>query len=94
MGVSWYQSASLFSGNQLIAGIGCMQPGGEAWNHFITDKHKEGISDKSRNEVAGYLDSHQVIGSYLTIDVGLRIDRHTVTGTEWVPQVSLSVQLP
>lgn len=56
MGISWYQSASLFSGNRLTAGIDYMQFGGEAWNRFIADKHKEGISDKSENEIAGYLD--------------------------------------
>lgn len=28
------------------------------------------------------------------MDAGLRIDHHTVTGTEWIPQVGLSVQLP
>ena len=71
-----------------------MQFGGEAWNRFIADKHKEGISDKSENEIAGYLDFRQAIGSYLTMDAGLRIDHHTVTGTEWIPQVGLSVQLP
>ena len=94
MGISWYQSASLFSGNRLTAGIDYMQFGGEAWNRFIADKHKEGISDKSENEIAGYLDFRQAIGSYLTMDAGLRIDHHTVTGTEWIPQVGLSVQLP
>ncbi len=71
-----------------------MQFGGEAWNRFIADKHKEGIPDKSENEIAGYLDFRQAIGSYLTMDAGLRIDHHTVTGTEWIPQVGLSVQLP
>ena len=28
------------------------------------------------------------------MDAGLRIDHHTVTGAEWIPQVGLSVQLP
>ncbi len=93
-GISWYQSTSLFTGNRLTVGLDYMRFGGEAWNRFITDRHKENISDKSENEIAGYVDFRQAIGSHLTIDAGIRADHHTVSGTEWIPQVGLSVQLP
>jgi iron complex outermembrane receptor protein len=39
-----------------------------------------------RNEVAGYVDFRQDILSWLTVDAGLRVDHHSVTGTELIPQ--------
>jgi len=38
------------------------------------------------HEVAGYTDFRQTIGSRLTLDVGLRVDRHSHAGTQWIPQ--------
>lgn len=94
LGITWYQSASLFEGNRITAGVDYQHFGGEAWNHFVTDGHKEGLSDKTENEVAGYIDFRQAIGRYLTFDAGVRLDHHSRTGNEWVPQVGLSAQLP
>lgn len=94
LGVSWYQSASLFTGNRLTVGVDYQRFGGEAWNRFVTDGHEEEISDKSENEVAGYVDFRQAIGTVFTFDAGVRLDHHSVTGAEWIPQVGLSAQLP
>lgn len=93
LGVSWYQSASLFNGNRLTAGIDFQHFGGNAWNRFITDNHKEEISDKSENEVAAYIDFRQILMNWLTLDAGVRLDHHSVTGTEWIPQAGISAQL-
>lgn len=92
-GVSWYQSVVLFTGNRLTIGVDYQHFGGEAWNYFLTDGHKESLSDKTENEVAGYVDFRQQLGRYLTLDAGIRLDHHSVTGTEWIPQVGLSAQL-
>lgn len=94
LGISWYQSASLFAGNRITAGIDYMAFGGEAWNRFVSDGHEEEITDQSENEVAGYIDFRQALGSYLTFDAGIRLDHHSVTGTEWIPQFGVSAQLP
>lgn len=93
LGVSWYQSVVLFTGNRLTIGVDYQHFGGEAWNYFLTDGHKESLSDKTENEVAGYVDFRQQLGRYLTLDAGIRLDHHSVTGTEWIPQVGLSAQL-
>ena len=45
--------------------------------------------DQTEDEIAGYADFRQVLGR-LAIDAGVRIDRHTRTGTEWVPQAGIS----
>ncbi|WP_065219971.1 MULTISPECIES: TonB-dependent receptor domain-containing protein [Butyricimonas] len=94
LGGSLYQSATLFEGNRITVGVDFQHFGGEAWNHFVTDGHEEGISDKSENEVAGYADFRQTFFSWLTLDAGVRVDHHSVTGTEWIPQVGLSAYLP
>ena len=94
LGVSLYQSATLFKGNRITLGVDFQHFGGEAWNRFVTDGHKEEISDKSENEVAGYADFRQALTEWLTVDVGIRVDHHSVTGTEWIPQAGLSAYLP
>lgn len=93
VGLSWYQSAVLFNGNRLTVGVDYQHFGGEAWNRFVTDGHKEDLSDKAENEMAGYVDLRQQLGRFLTFDAGVRLDHHSVTGTEWIPQVGLSAQL-
>lgn len=92
-GISWWQSASLFRGNRLTAGVDYFRFGGESWNDF-TDGHRETQVDRSENEVAGYVDFRQELARWLTIDAGVRVDHHSHTGTEWVPQAGMSVRLP
>jgi len=94
LGVSWYQSATLFRGNRLTAGMDYAGFGGRAWNRYVTDGHLETIADKSEREAAAYLDMRQELGRYLTFDAGFRLDHHSVTGSEWVPQAGLSARLP
>ncbi len=93
-GISWYQSISLFYGNRVTVGVDYLDFGGEAWNKFISDGHDETIADRSENETAGYIDFRQALGASLTLDAGIRSDHHSVTGTEWIPQVGLSARLP
>lgn len=99
MGVSIYQSAQLFSGNRITAGVDWFRFGGDAWNEYVAGENKGhnmtvmGMP-QIRHEIAGYLDLRQQIGSWLTFDAGLRVDHHTQAGTEWVPQAGLSFHLP
>lgn len=94
LGVSWYQSASFFTGNRITAGIDYQYFGGRAWSHYVSDGHDEEIADRSVHELAGYADFRQTLWNWLTLDAGLRIDHHSQTGTEWVPQGGLSFVLP
>ena len=91
LGVSWYQSAGLWRGSRLTAGVDWQHFGGRAWNRFTTDGHEEPIVDQTEDEIAGYADFRQTLGC-LTFDAGVRLDHHTRTGTEWVPQAGVSLR--
>ena len=93
LGVSWYQSVQLFQGNRPTVGADYFHFGGEAWNQFF-DGHRETSANKSLNEVAGYVDFRQDIAAWLTLDAGARVDYHSQTGTEFIPQVGLAFHLP
>ena len=91
LGVSWYQSAGLWRGSRLTAGIDWQRFGGRAWNRFTADGREEPIVDQAEDEIAGYADFRQSLGR-LTVDAGVRIDHHTRTGTEGVPQAGISLR--
>ena len=97
IGVSWYQSAQLFEGNRLTVGVDYQHIYGHAY--YTSKQTGEALdtpnkqSGKSyRNEIAGYMDFRQDLTSWLTIDAGLRVDHHSVVGTEWVPQAGIVVR--
>ena len=97
MGVSWYQSAQLFEGNRLTVGIDYQHIYGKAYyTSKETDEELETPNKQSgkshRNEIAGYVDFRQDITEWLTVDAGIRIDHHSITGTEWVPQAGIVVR--
>lgn len=93
-GVSLYQSVKLAQGNRTTFGFDFQHYGGHAFNRTIADGTETDIIDKTVNEVAGYVEVRQDIASWLTLDAGLRVDGHSVTGTEWVPQGGLVFNLP
>lgn len=96
-GISWYQSAQLFEGNRLTVGIDYQNIYGNA---YYTSKETGDVLDTPnkqsgrsyRNEIAGYVDFRQDLLSWLTVDAGIRLDHHSVTGTEWIPQAGLVVR--
>jgi len=89
-GVSLYQSVALFSGNRLTLGFDYQHIYGRAWNKVIaTGENLSDIGDEHENEVAAYVDFRQDLLSWLTFDAGLRLDHHSQTGTEWIPQGGL-----
>lgn len=97
MGVSLYQSGQLFKGNRLTVGMDYFHFGGTAYNRFVEGARKgEKVLqvDKRQDELAGYIDFRQHIGSWLTFDAGVRVDHHFDIGTEWVPMAGLSFHLP
>lgn len=97
MGVSLYQSARFFKGNRITVGFDWFRYGGRAWNEYVSGEQvgtTSDLVDKHEDELAGYIDFRQDIGSWLTFNVGLRADHHSRIGLEWVPQAGLAFHLP
>lgn len=94
MGISWYQSAALYEGNRLTVGFDYQHFGGESWNEAIAGGTRVPGVDKRQDEFAGYVDFRQDIGSWVSLDAGLRVDHHSHVGTELVPQGGLAFHLP
>ena len=97
-GVSWYQSAQLFEGNRVTVGLDYQPIYGHAYytsksTGEVLDTPNKQSGRSYRNEVAGYVDFRQDILSRLTVDAGVRVDHHSITGTEWVPQAGVVVRL-
>lgn len=97
-GISWYQSAQLFEGNRLTVGMDYQHIYGNAYytskqTGEVLDTPNKQSGKSHRNEIAGYVDFRQDLATWLTIDAGLRLDHHSVTGTEWIPQAGIVVRL-
>lgn len=90
LGATLYQSVSLFRGNRLTLGMDYQHFGGSAWNAFFNGANTE-IADKTESNVAAYIDFRQSIGRSVTLDAGVRVDHHSVTGTHLVPQFGASI---
>ena len=96
-GVSVYQSARLFKGNRLTAGLDIQHIYGHAYytskqTGEVLDTPNKQSGKSHRNEIAGYIDFRQDMATWLTLDAGLRLDHHSVAGTEWVPQWGVVVR--
>ena len=93
-GVSLYQSAQLFEGNRLTVGLDYMHIYGNAYytskqTGEVLDTPNKQSGKSYRNEIAGYVDFRQDLLQWLTVDAGIRLDHHSITGTEWIPQAGL-----
>ena len=98
-GLSWYQSASLYKGNNITAGIDYQHIYGRAWYSdretgvtVTSGKRKMQSTHAHENEVAAYVDFRQDITGILTLDLGIRYDHHSTAGGEWVPQAGAVVR--
>lgn len=93
-GLSAYESLSLFSATRITLGIDYQHFGGHAWQKAMADGRHTDLTDRTVHEVAGYVDIRQELLSWLTADVVLRMDHHSVSGSEWIPQGGLTARLP
>ena len=93
LGVSWYQSAQFFKGNRITVGFDYFHFGGKAWNQYF-DGSRDTQADRKQDEVAAYIDFRQDLLTWLTLDAGVRIDHHSQTGNEVIPQAGLAFRLP
>ncbi len=92
-GITFYQSAILMPNNKITFGFDYQKFGGKAWNKY-NDGNKKSIIDTTLYEIAGYADMRQDFGLLATVDIGIRLDNHSKTGSQWIPQVGLSFHLP
>ncbi len=96
-GISWFQTAQLLEGNRLTLGVDYQNIYGNA---YYTSKQTGEVLETSnkqsgrsyRNEIAGYIDFRQDLLDWLTLDAGVRLNHHSVTGTEWIPQAGIVVR--
>lgn len=97
--ISWYQSVSLFEGNRVTAGIDFQQFGGAAWNadkntgartNLVKDDDGNLVDNLHQSEIAGYVDFRQELATWASLELGLRVDHHSIAGTELVPQGGIS----
>ena len=97
LGASAWQSVNLFEGNRITAGVDFYRYGGKAKNNFV-DGPQKGTDviqvDKTEDELAGYVDVRQELGSLVTLNAGLRVDHHFTAGTNLVPQAGAAFHLP
>lgn len=96
-GLSLYQSFQFFEGNRITAGIDYQHIYGHAYytskqTGDVLDTPNKQSGESHRNEIAAYVDLRQDLFSWLTVDAGLRVDHHSVTGTEWIPQAGLVIR--
>ena len=98
-GITWYQSAHFFEGNTVTVGLDWQHFGGSAWNadkttgaktYLVKDADGNLVENQHADEVGTYVDFRQDICRWLTVDAGLRVDWHSVIGTELVPQGGLA----
>lgn len=89
-GVSVYETMSLFTGNRLTVGADIMRSGGRAWNEAKADGAETVLVSKHETEFGIYAEERQDIAEYITIDAGIRYDKHSTAGKEILPQVGLT----
>lgn len=93
MGINWFQTMNFGEGNRTTVGFDFQHVEGTAWNAYDSGTDTD-LADKIANEVAGYVDFRQTVLSVLTVDAGLRLDHHSISGNQWIPQAGLSMRLP
>lgn len=100
-GLTWYQTAQFFQGNNVTVGLDWQHFGGEAWNEpmaggtrkYLTQKDGKTVDSMIQDEVGAYADFRQDITRWLTLDAGVRYSWHSQAGSEWIPQGGLAFHL-
>ena len=96
-GISWFQSAQLFTGNRVTAGIDYQHIYGHAYytskeTGEIIDTPNKQSGKSHRNEIAAYVGFRQELTTWLTVDAAMRLYHHSVSGTEWIPQSGIVIR--
>lgn len=90
-GFTAYQSYKLFQGNNTTAGFDFHRFGGKAWQNYPNPDNNVELADIHVNEYAGYLNTQQTLpGNKVTLNAGVRLNKHELNGSEWIPQFGIS----
>ena len=97
LGISWYQSAVLWSGARLTVGFDYQNIYGHAYytdrqNGNVLETPNKQSGEERNHKLAGYVDLRQDLFTWLTAEAGVRYDHHTITGGEWIPQAGIVVR--
>ena len=97
LGISWYQSAVLWSGARLTVGFDYQNIYGHAYytdrqNGNVLETPNKQSGEERNHELAGYVDLRQDLFTWLTAEAGVRYDHHTITAGEWIPQAGIVVR--
>ncbi len=93
-GLSFYQGFQLFRTARLTAGVDYQHIYGNAYytskaDGSILDTPNKQSGRSERDEIAGYVDYRHDLARWVTVDAGIRVDHHSISGTEWIPQVGI-----
>lgn len=90
LGVTLFQNYVFFKGNQTTFGFDFQRYGGHAWTSYINGNADSEIAKEYMNDAAGYVNFQQLLWNKLIINAGVRFDRHSIAGNEWIPQFGIS----
>ncbi len=85
-GVNLFQAVRPWTGGTLTGGIDVKLYGGNAYRNPETEIYAD---HKKLHEEAAYLLAQQLLGP-VTLDAGIRLEHHSLYGTEWIPQAGIS----
>lgn len=85
-GVNIYQAVNLFQGSTITGGFDVKLYGGDAYRDPVTEIYADNVK---LHEVAGYVLAQQQSGKSM-FEVGLRVEKHKLYGTEFIPQAGYS----
>lgn len=91
-GVNLFETLRLFEGNSTTVGFDFQHVDGSAWTEARADGARSYYADDRRaDEVAGYVDFRQTLWGWFTLDAAMRYNHHSQAGSEWIPQVGVSL---
>ena len=86
-GINIYEAVNTWKGATVTAGFDFIFYGGNAFRNPTTEIYAD---HKKLNELAVYVLAQQQLGPFM-IDAGIRMERHSLYGVEWIPQAGVSV---
>lgn len=84
-GINVYEAIKLFPGNTFTAGVDYMNYGGFAENEKAMNGEGIVFTDTSLYDAGFYGFMQQRLFNRLTLNAGLRYQKHEVYGSEWIP---------
>lgn len=91
-GLNIYETAHLFAGNSLTLGFDQITYGGKAENRKAMNGAGIVFADTTVTELGLYGFVQQKLAQKLTLNAGIRYQRHSVYGSKWIPSAGLAYE--